>query len=69
MATAKPVDPSEFDPITYSNLVMREWEYTPGEDGHPFEPKAADWGRYDGRIVAVDYSTLTDLSADKCLGP
>lgn len=69
MATANPVDPSEFGPITYATLVMREWDYIPGEDGFPFEPKAADWGWYQGRHVAVDYSTLTDLSADKCLGP
>ena len=28
----------------------------PGEDGDPFEPKASDWGRINGRLVALDYS-------------
>jgi len=27
-----------------------------GEDGSPFEPKASDWGRINGRLVALDYS-------------
>jgi hypothetical protein len=62
MSTAQPVHPSEFDLSTYASLVMREWDPIPGEDGQPFEPKVADWGRYEGRIVAVDYSTLTDLA-------
>jgi hypothetical protein len=56
MATAKPVDISEFDPTTYANLVMCQWDPMPDEDGHPFEPKPDDWGMYGGRIVAVDYS-------------
>jgi len=30
----------------------------PGEDGQPFEFKASDWGRINGRLVALDYSTL-----------
>jgi hypothetical protein len=29
----------------------------PGEDGCPFEPKACDWGWFEGRRVALDYST------------
>lgn len=33
------------------------WDYMPGEDSCPFEPKAADWGWFDGRMVALDYST------------
>ena len=31
------------------------WDYVPGGDGWPCEPKPADWGVLDGRIVAVDY--------------
>ena len=27
------------------------------DDGDPFEVKASDWGRIDGRLVALDYST------------
>jgi hypothetical protein len=34
-----------------------DWDYMPGEDGHPFEPKASDWGRINGRLGALDYST------------
>lgn len=33
------------------------WEYAPGEDSCPFEPKASDWGWFEGRKVALDYST------------
>jgi hypothetical protein len=29
----------------------------PGEDSDPFEPKASDWRRINGRLVALDYST------------
>ena len=32
------------------------WDAMPGEDPSPFEPKANDWGWYDGRLVALDYS-------------
>jgi hypothetical protein len=65
MATARPLEPAEFDLYLYLDLVMRQWDPLPDEDGHPFEPKPSDWGRYHGRIVAVDYSTLADLSADR----
>lgn len=37
--------------------VVNIWDYMPGEDGCPFEPKASDWGWYEGRRVALDYST------------
>jgi hypothetical protein len=37
--------------------VALEWDALPGEDGCPFEPKASDWALYDGRRVALDYST------------
>jgi hypothetical protein len=33
------------------------WDYMPGEDECPFEPKASDWGWFEGRRVALDYST------------
>jgi hypothetical protein len=29
----------------------------PGEDSCPFQPKASDWGWFEGRVVALDYST------------
>jgi hypothetical protein len=37
--------------------VCAEWDRLPGEDDCPFEPKPADWGIYEGRRVALDYST------------
>jgi hypothetical protein len=37
--------------------VINIWDYMPGEDGCPFEPKASDWGWLEGRMVALDYST------------
>jgi hypothetical protein len=37
--------------------VVEAWDYMPGEDGCPFEPKASDWGWFEGRRVALDYST------------
>jgi hypothetical protein len=37
--------------------VSRAWDYRLGEDGCPFEPKACDWGWFEGRKVALDYST------------
>ena len=30
--------------------------YTPGEDSCTFEPKTSDWGWFEGRLVALDYS-------------
>jgi hypothetical protein len=33
------------------------WDYMPGEDSCPFEPKASDWGWLDEKMVALDYST------------
>ena len=37
--------------------VAEAWDYMPGEDSCPFEPKASDWGWFEGRMVALDYST------------
>jgi len=37
--------------------AWQTWDYMPGEDGCPFEPKACDWGWFEGRKVALDYST------------
>jgi len=31
--------------------------YMPGKDSCPFEPKASDWEWFEGRTVALDYST------------
>jgi hypothetical protein len=37
--------------------VVDAWDCMPGEDSCPFEPKASDWGWFEGRRVALDYST------------
>jgi hypothetical protein len=37
--------------------AIETWDYGPGEDSCPFEPKACDWGWFEGRKVALDYST------------
>lgn len=37
--------------------AVEAWDYMPGEDSCPFEPKACDWGWFKGRRVALDYST------------
>jgi len=37
--------------------AAEEWDARPGEDSCPFEPKPSDWGWYNARRVALDYST------------
>jgi hypothetical protein len=37
--------------------AFEAWDYMPGEEDCPFEPKPSDWGWYKGRRVALDYST------------
>ncbi|MCP2216207.1 hypothetical protein ABIF16_008148 [Bradyrhizobium elkanii] len=55
MRAAKPLaEMMTFD--EYMNVVDA-WDYIPGEDSCPFEPKASDWGWLEGRMVALDYST------------
>ena len=63
MASARPLTASD-----HENLLdgdgFPDWDYTPGEDSDPFEPKASDWGRINGRLVAVDYSTPAHDTAE-----
>ena len=42
----------------YLDLCER-WDYMPGVDKFdaPFEPGESNWGFYEGRRVALDYST------------
>ena len=55
MKAAKPLtDMMSLD--EYMN-VAEVWDKLPGEDSCPFEPKASDWGWFEGRMVALDYST------------
>lgn len=56
MATAIPLTEAEKDRLIDAD-GFPDWDYFPGEDGEPFEYKASDWGWFDGRLVALDYST------------
>lgn len=38
------------------NDTFPDWDCMPGGEDEPFEYKASDWGKLDGRLVAVDYS-------------
>ena len=42
MRAAKP--PAETMRLEEYGDVVDVWDYMPGEDGCPFEPKASDWG-------------------------
>jgi hypothetical protein len=55
MRAAKPL--TEMMSLDEYMQVTDAWDYMPGEDSCPFEPKASDWGWFEGRMVAVDYST------------
>jgi hypothetical protein len=55
MKAAKPL--SEMMSLDEYMNVVDVWDYIPGEDSCPFEPKASDWGCLEGRMVALDYST------------
>jgi hypothetical protein len=62
METAQPLRESDHADLL-DRRAFPDWDYMPGEDGDPFEPKASDWGRLkDGRLVAVDYSTPAHLT-------
>lgn len=42
-----------------AQVRVRWWDYDPSDPadkGDPAEPKVADWGLLEGRVVAVDYA-------------
>jgi hypothetical protein len=43
-----------------AGLMLTGDYHGPGDDDHPFEPKASAWGWFNGRPVAVDYANLDD---------
>jgi hypothetical protein len=63
MAAAIPLTETEKEELMDSN-GFPDWDYMPGEDGDPTESKASDWGRINGRLVALDYSTPAHNTAD-----
>jgi hypothetical protein len=56
MASARPLSKRDHEDLLAAD-GFPDWDYMPGEDGQPFEFKASDWGRVNGRLVALDYST------------
>ena len=60
MRRANPMTNDEYRKyVKDAGLMDRAWDYRgPGDDGHPFEPKANAWGWLDGKPVAVDYANL-----------
>jgi hypothetical protein len=48
---------SEFDELRKAD-ELPDWDYHPldGDGECPFEYKWCDWGRVEGKVIAVDYS-------------
>jgi hypothetical protein len=55
MPRAVPLTESE-----HATMKQPDWDYVPPDIGHPFEPKASDWGWLKGRLVALDYSATAE---------
>jgi hypothetical protein len=58
MPAATPLDPSADAMAILAEMHADWWDYQPGGDDDPCEPKAADWGLLNGELVAVDYASL-----------
>ena len=48
---------TEMMSLDHYEKVAVVWDKIPGEDSCPFEPKAFDGGWFEGRLVAINYST------------
>jgi hypothetical protein len=55
MKRAKPLSEEEKDHLIDVD-GFPDWDYVPPDETAPFEYKASDWGRLEGRLVALDYS-------------
>jgi hypothetical protein len=51
MRAAEPLSSEEGE-----TFIPPPWDYVPHTDGCPWESKPEDWGRLQGKLVAVDYS-------------
>ena len=61
MRAAEPIPEEEFDML--SDASFPDWEHVAGTAG-PFEhDKAENWGRSEGRLVAIDYSAASGACA------
>jgi hypothetical protein len=52
---AKPLAQAEFNKLRDED-GFPDWDYVPPDETAPFEYKQSDWGRLNGRLVALDYS-------------
>jgi hypothetical protein len=58
--TASPISEAEAAELRRSR-GFPDWRYAgPGDADCPFEPKASDWGRLNGRLVVTDYAGDVD---------
>ena len=64
LAAARPLSEVEKNELLDQN-GFPDWDYMPGEDGHPFEFKASDWGYIGNKLVALDYSTPAHDTAEE----
>ena len=55
MPTARPLTEDEKTYLIDTD-GFPDWDYVPPDETAPFEYKASDWGRLNGRLVALDYS-------------
>ncbi len=55
MPRAEPLDEQEKNYLININ-GFPDWDYVPPDETAPFEFKASDWGRLEGRLVALGYS-------------
>jgi hypothetical protein len=63
MRAAAPLAEEEYDHLERDGKLP-DWKRGWKED-EPFENKAADWGRLDGRLVVLDYAADPALLDDK----
>lgn len=63
MASAKPLTKSDHENLLDGGSFPN-WDYMPSEDGGPFESRASDWGRINGRL-ALDHSTPVHDTAEE----
>jgi hypothetical protein len=64
MASAQPLSAADHEELLDAD-GFPDWDYLPGEDGQPFEFKVSDWGRINGRLIALDYSTPAHDTPDE----
>jgi hypothetical protein len=65
MRRTNPMTEAEYrEHVREADLMGKGWDYRgPGDDEHPFEPKANAWGWLDGKAVAVDYGNVPLIGA------